>query len=413
MAVLSFTSSGSYELANVGDVKSVSSGSSIYVAGFPLPTTAVPGRPFHFLEGVVIAAATVAIPNGYQLLYSSQALPGMIGGPVLSAQGKVVGIHASTDHEIHASTKNPDQTGEISGGWGRKGDNQGVPIVYYRQHSSGAPIVASSSQPETADDYLAQVKVLSGKKGSEQEVIELAGEVLAKRQIAEAYFYRANAKRDLGDEPGAISDYSKAIAINPKYADAYFNRGLIKSNLGYNRGAIADYSQVIAIDPLYVSAYFNRAAAKFALGELREAILDFGRVIAIDSKHAIAYYSRGHARYVSGDLRGAVNDYNQAIAIDPQYVNAYSNLGVVKFALGDLKGAIKDFGRVIAIDPQFVDSYRNRGLAYESIGDLGRACADWRTAASLGDADAAIWVDKQCQSVVHKESLAHHSPVHR
>lgn len=71
MAVLSFSSPNSYALARVGDVKTVISGSGIYVAGFPLPTTAVPTRIWRFLDGKVIANATVAIPNGYQLLYSN------------------------------------------------------------------------------------------------------------------------------------------------------------------------------------------------------------------------------------------------------------------------------------------------------------------------------------------------------
>lgn len=39
----------------------------------------------------------------------------------------------------------------------------------------------------------------------------------------EAYFYRGNAKSALGDEQGAIADYSEAIRINPQHAKAYYN----------------------------------------------------------------------------------------------------------------------------------------------------------------------------------------------
>jgi len=42
MAVLTFSSSGAYEVAEVGDVKSVSMSNQIFVAGFPLPKSAVP-----------------------------------------------------------------------------------------------------------------------------------------------------------------------------------------------------------------------------------------------------------------------------------------------------------------------------------------------------------------------------------
>jgi len=85
MAVLSFSSSTAYEVARVGDVKSVSSGSSISVSGFPLPTSPVPTRVFRLIKGDVIANATIAIPDGYQLLYDSYTLPGVSGGAVRKA----------------------------------------------------------------------------------------------------------------------------------------------------------------------------------------------------------------------------------------------------------------------------------------------------------------------------------------
>ena len=105
MAVLNFSSSNSYELARVGDIKSVSMGSPIFVGGFPLPSSAVPTRLLRFLKGDVIANATVAIPNGYQLLYSNQTLPGMSGGAVLNAQGQLVGIHASAERADQISER--------------------------------------------------------------------------------------------------------------------------------------------------------------------------------------------------------------------------------------------------------------------------------------------------------------------
>ena len=71
MAVLTFSSPGAYEVASVGDVKSVSSDHPIFVSGFPLPTSSVPNSIWRFLKGDVIANANVAIPDGYQLLYSN------------------------------------------------------------------------------------------------------------------------------------------------------------------------------------------------------------------------------------------------------------------------------------------------------------------------------------------------------
>ena len=249
MAVLTFTSPSSCEVARIGDVKSVSSGSSIYVAGFPLPTSAVPSRLWRFLDGKVIANATVAIPNGYQLLYSNPTLPGMSGGAVMNAQGQLVGIHGQGETD----RKMTEQQGVAV----KTGTNQAVPIGYYSQYYLGASVVASSIQATTADDYLAQAKALLGKKGGERDVIKLAGEALATRQSAEAYFYRAYAKDDLGDKQGAIADLSQAIAINPRDANVYYNRGNAKFDLGDKQGACLDYKKAASLGAPATAQWLN------------------------------------------------------------------------------------------------------------------------------------------------------------
>ena len=276
MAVLTFASSSSYEVASVGVVKSVGSGSSIYVSGYPLPTSAVPPRIFRFLKGDVIANATVAILNGYQLLYSNPTLPGMSGGAVLNAQGQLVGIHGQGETDSKMS--------EQKGVAVKTGTNQAVPIAYYSQYSSSAAVVASSRGALTADDYLAQAKALLGKKGSEQEVIRLATQALAIKQNAVAYSYRAYSKAALGDKQGAIADFNQAIAINPQDANAYYNRGNAKDDLGDKQGAIADYNQAIAINPQDALAYNNRGNAKDALGDKQGACLDYKKAISLGNQ---------------------------------------------------------------------------------------------------------------------------------
>jgi len=62
-------------------------------------------------------------------------------------------------------------------------------------------------------------------------------------QTAEEYFDNGLSKYDLKDFYGAISDYNKAIELDPNYAKAYYNRGLSKDDLKDYNGAIADYNK--------------------------------------------------------------------------------------------------------------------------------------------------------------------------
>jgi tetratricopeptide (TPR) repeat protein len=41
--------------------------------------------------------------------------------------------------------------------------------------------------------------------------------------------------------------------LNPKLAEAYHNRGIAKYKLGNKQGAIIDFDRVIALNPKYVN----------------------------------------------------------------------------------------------------------------------------------------------------------------
>src|SRR6266850_7191852 len=79
---------------------------------------------------------------------------------------------------------------------------------------------------------------------------------------AEQYYRSAISKKANGDLDGAISDYTKAIEINPRYAEAYANRGLARKTKADLEGAIADYDKAIALNPRLKEAYNNRGLAR-------------------------------------------------------------------------------------------------------------------------------------------------------
>jgi S1-C subfamily serine protease len=181
LALLTFSSSASYEVAQIGDVKSVKMGGEIFVAGFPVATSAFPIRILRFLDGRVIANAQVAIPNGYQLLYSNPTQAGMSGGAVLNGKGQLVAIHGQAETDAQLS--------EQSGVAVKTGTNQGVPISYYNLARSSGNTggmesginLAASTNARTADDYLAQAKQILGQKDREKEVIRLTTQALLRQ----------------------------------------------------------------------------------------------------------------------------------------------------------------------------------------------------------------------------------------
>jgi tetratricopeptide (TPR) repeat protein len=63
--------------------------------------------------------------------------------------------------------------------------------------------------------------------------------------VKDAAFYvrRGNDYAKKGQYDEAISDYNKALEINPRYAEAYCGRGLAYDNKGQYDQAISDYKQ--------------------------------------------------------------------------------------------------------------------------------------------------------------------------
>ena len=105
------------------------------------------------------------------------------------------------------------------------------------------------------------------------------------------YFNRAYEKAENGDHYGAISDYTKAIEINPSEG-AYYNRGNAKSNLEDYYGAISDYTKAIEINPNDKSAFKNRGISKKRIGDMKGACSDWRQTVFLSPNDDAANWVR-------------------------------------------------------------------------------------------------------------------------
>ncbi len=205
---------------------------------------------------------------------------------------------------------------------------------------------------------------------------------------AVAYYNRGLANCKLGDFRQAISDYGKAIEINPEHSAAYFNMGVAYEELGNNGQAISNYGRAIEFNPRYEDARYNRGAAYYRLGDYRQAISDYNSVIETNPNRAEAYNNRGAAYEALGNIMEAISNFNRAIEINPGCADAYYNRGLAYEELDNDRQAISDYGKAIQINPDYGDAYNGRGIAYRKLGDQRRAIEDLKTAARLNNEDA-------------------------
>lgn len=237
-------------------------------------------------------------------------------------------------------------------------------------------LLASIGFAQTANDYLARGTENFQKGQFDLAISDYSKAIDIDPQLAKAYNNRGLAYYNKRQYDSAISDYSKAIKIDPQFAKAYYNRGNTYEDKGQVDTAILDYSKAIEIDPQYAKAYNTRGLAYGSKGQLDSAISDYSRAIEIDPQNALAYNNRGIAYNSKGQTVLAISDCSKAIEIDPQYAFAYVNRGN---AYGDKRqydSAISDYSKAIEIDPQLAGAYYSRGWTYLLKGDWDKAYAD-------------------------------------
>jgi tetratricopeptide (TPR) repeat protein len=346
LAVIKFKSTAKYPTAKLGNCNLLKSGMDLYVGGFPGTSKAITESTFVFREGKVSANSNKIFENGYSLIYSNSTLPGMSGGAVLNSDGELVAIHGRGDRD-DSGVKN--------------GFNLGIPINRFA--------TVASNMGVNLGGQVAPIPQNTAPK-------------------ADDYFASAVQKYTKGDNRGALADYNRAIALDPKNATVYSYRGWLKSQrLNDEQGALADYNQAIALGLKDAELYSVRGSMKKRLNDIRGALTDYNQAISLDPKNANAYYIRGDLKDEKlNDAQGALADYNQAISLNEYSFNAYRQRSTLKYQkLNDVQGALADLSKIIELFPFLADEISYiRGDIHYSTGNRSAAIIDFEKATALG-----------------------------
>jgi len=108
-------------------------------------------------------------------------------------------------------------------------------------------------------------------------------------------------------------------------------------------GAITDFTKAIEIDPVNAKAYVNRGSVKSFMLDHKGAIIDFNSAIQINPNEPMPFFNRGCAKGILKDYKGAISDYTKAIEMNPSWVaNLYFNRGLAQIELGQKESGCLD-----------------------------------------------------------------------
>jgi len=166
-----------------------------------------------------------------------------------------------------------------------------------------------------------------------------------------AYRGRGQARVDLKDFAGGITDYDRALVLDPQNARTLNLRGIAKKDKGDLPGALADYNRAIELDPHFAPPLANRAFLRNKSGDTAGALADYTHALEIAPKDEYALVGRAQIRIGQGDNAGALADCSTAIAANPKNASAHFNRGLAREKTGDRAGALEDFKNALALDP--------------------------------------------------------------
>jgi lipoprotein NlpI len=165
---------------------------------------------------------------------------------------------------------------------------------------------------------------------------------------------------------------------------AYLARGVAQSKKRNIDGAISDYERALALDPGYPPAYVYRAGAYRAKHELARAMDDCDRAVALGPKDPNAYMCRTFTYLAMGEPQRAVASCDLAIERAPKAAGQYRMCAMAQLQAGSPGQAIAYLDQSRELDPK------------EPYDAIWREIAGWRNnaPATLPEATAKLDMTK-------------------
>jgi tetratricopeptide (TPR) repeat protein len=220
------------------------------------------------------------------------------------------------------------------------------------------------------------------------------------------------------DDPAAVTEYSRALALEPANQHALRARAYLYQRAGNHEAALADAETYIAAYPDSVDGYIlksdlligqrDRRGAAAEAGQLMQQFPDNPRFLAAaaiiydslaDRAHALAAMDRAIARnpdsfafhlYRAGfrrwdDFAGRRADLDAALLLEPGHGTVLTQLGLLDFKERRWRDAIVRFSAVLADEPRDYGLLAYQAMAHLNAGERALAERDFRTAMAVSE----------------------------
>ncbi|HHT9152403.1 MAG TPA: tetratricopeptide repeat protein [Candidatus Hypogeohydataceae bacterium YC40] len=181
--------------------------------------------------------------------------------------------------------------------------------------------------------------------------------------------------REIGEFDKAIEAFERGSLLkpptptSPAHAKLHNSTALTYDMMGNHEEAITEYDKAIKLDPTNDSFYNNKGFSYLLQGQVEAAISAFKKAIETNPNNKTAYGNLGYAYGLKGMYELALNQFKLA----GDEASAYNNLGYIYTKNGKLTEALESYNNALKLNPNIPNIYYNKGLAYELLGDTANA----------------------------------------
>lgn len=192
----------------------------------------------------------------------------------------------------------------------------------------------------------------------------------------QALYQQANAFYQNHQYRAALEYTNQIVGQKKDFVDGYLLRAKIKEKMDDIPGAITDYSITIFIDPSLLDARFKRAQLFFKQERYNDALEDFHHLLHQPTGETSTVYFKG-----KDDITGFSATGITTLQSD-MHAEIFNYLGLTHIKLNHLDSAEYYLNKAILTDPDEADFYVNKGLLMETYSDTLNAIKAYQQALS-------------------------------